>query len=84
MAIVEAPGARIRYREQWPYVGKATDEQLAEYLPAQSGGISSSKQRNFSQFAQQILREQVVKTQKATIGELSRKVRNDEVKMRKL
>jgi hypothetical protein len=37
-AIVEVPGARIeRYREQSPYAGEATDEQLAEYLAAEIG-----------------------------------------------
>jgi hypothetical protein len=37
-AIVEAPGARIeRYREQSPYAGEATDEQLAEYLAVEIG-----------------------------------------------
>jgi hypothetical protein len=35
--IVEVPGARIkRYRDQSPYAGEATDEQLAEYLGAKS------------------------------------------------
>jgi hypothetical protein len=38
MAIVEVPGARIeRYREQSPYAGEATDEQLAEYLAGEIG-----------------------------------------------
>jgi len=37
-AIVEVPGARIeRYREQLPYPGEATGEQLAQYL---AGGIA--------------------------------------------
>src|SRR6201998_451043 len=38
MAIVEVPRARIeRYREQSPYAGEATDEQLAEYLAGEIG-----------------------------------------------
>jgi hypothetical protein len=37
-SIVEVPGARIeRYREQSPYAGEATDEQLAEYLAGEIG-----------------------------------------------
>ena len=36
MAIVEVPGARIRYREP-PYAGEATDEQLVEYLAGAIG-----------------------------------------------
>jgi hypothetical protein len=37
-AIVEVPGTRIeRYREQSPYAGEATDEQLAEYLAGEIG-----------------------------------------------
>ena len=36
--IVEVPGSRIeRYREQSPYAGEATDEQLAEYLAGATG-----------------------------------------------
>jgi hypothetical protein len=38
MVIVEVPRARIeRYREQSPYAGEATDEQLAEYLAGEIG-----------------------------------------------
>jgi hypothetical protein len=37
-AIVEVPGTRIEsYREQSPYAGEATDEQLAEYLAGEIG-----------------------------------------------
>jgi hypothetical protein len=37
-AIVEVPGTRIeRYREQSPYAGEATNEQLAEYLAGEIG-----------------------------------------------
>ena len=37
-AIVEVSAARIQmYREQSPYAGEATDEQLAEYLAGEIG-----------------------------------------------
>ena len=44
VVIVEVPGPRIeRYREESPYTGEATDEQLAEYLAGALGPHTSAR-----------------------------------------